>query len=61
MKDATRGTLAVSHFRSPDASTLFSWWEDGELRTRFEGVLHREGTTPDELVDLMLHVGCDSP
>ncbi|QIZ00609.1 DUF6461 domain-containing protein [Streptomyces sp. S1D4-11] len=59
MKDATRGTRAVSHFRSPNAMTLFSWWEDGELRTRFEGAQQREGTTPDELVDLMLHVGFD--
>ncbi|MFF0049207.1 DUF6461 domain-containing protein [Streptomyces sp. NPDC005498] len=37
MKHATRGTRGVSHFRSPNAMSLFSWWEDGELRTRFEG------------------------
>ncbi|WP_329529788.1 DUF6461 domain-containing protein (plasmid) [Streptomyces sp. NBC_01450] len=59
MKNATRGTRGVSHFRSPNAMTLFSWWEDGELRTRFEGPLHRDGTTPDELVDLMHQVGFD--
>lgn len=59
MKRATLGTRGVSHFRSPDAMTLFSWWEDGELRTRFEGPLHRQGSTPDELNDLMRQVGCD--
>ncbi|MEU9171546.1 DUF6461 domain-containing protein [Streptomyces sp. NPDC048420] len=56
---ATAGTRAVSHFRSPNAMSLFSWWEDGELRTRFEGPLHRDGSTPDELVDLMHQVGFD--
>lgn len=59
MKHATLGTRGVSHFRSPNAMSLFSWWEDGELRTRFEGPLHREGSTPDGLVDLMHQVGFD--
>jgi hypothetical protein len=59
MRHATRGTRGVSHFRSPNALSLFSWWEDGELRTRFEGPLHREGSTPDELVGLMHQVGFD--
>ncbi|WP_329264101.1 DUF6461 domain-containing protein [Streptomyces sp. NBC_01478] len=59
MERATAGTRGVSHFRSPDAMRLFSWWEDGELRTRFEGALHRQGSTPDELNDLMRQVGCD--
>jgi hypothetical protein len=53
MKRATADTRGVSHFRSPNAMSLFSWWEDGELRTRFEGPLHRDGSAPDELVDLM--------
>ncbi|CAM5258497.1 hypothetical protein SXANM310S_02553 [Streptomyces xanthochromogenes] len=59
MKHATRGTRGVSHFRSPNASSLFSWWEEGELRTRFEGPLHREGSTPDHLLDLMRETGFD--
>ncbi|MFB7056945.1 DUF6461 domain-containing protein [Streptomyces vinaceus] len=59
MKHATRGTRGVSHFRSPNAMSLFSWWEDGELRTRFEGPLHREGSTPDHLLDLMRQTGFD--
>ncbi|MCW7940540.1 hypothetical protein AAW14_00250 [Streptomyces hygroscopicus] len=59
MMRATLGTRGVSHFRSPNAMSLFSWWEDGELRTRFEGPLHRDGSTPDELVDLMHQVGFD--
>lgn len=59
MQHATRGTRGVSHFRSPNAMSLFSWWEDGELRTRFEGPLHREGSTPDDLLNLMNQVGFD--
>ncbi|KOV58132.1 DUF6461 domain-containing protein [Streptomyces sp. MMG1121] len=59
MERATVGTGAVSHFRSPNVTSLLSWWEDGELRTRFEGPLHRDGSTPDELVDLMHQVGFD--
>jgi hypothetical protein len=59
MKHATRSTRGVSHFRSPNAMSLFSWWENGELRTRFEGPLHREGSTPDHLLDLMHHTGFD--
>lgn len=46
-------------FRSPNAMSLFSWWEDGELRTRFEGPHHREGSTPDYLLDLMRQTGFD--
>ncbi|MFI5704533.1 DUF6461 domain-containing protein [Streptomyces xanthochromogenes] len=37
MQHATRGTRDVSHFRSPNAVSLFSWWEDGKLSTRFGG------------------------
>lgn len=59
MEHVTSGTRGVSHFRSPNAMALFSWWEDGELRTRFEGPLQRQGSTPDALNDLMRQVGCD--
>ncbi|MFK0180651.1 DUF6461 domain-containing protein [Streptomyces xanthochromogenes] len=37
MQHATRGTRDVSHFRSPNAVSPFSWWEDGKLSTRFGG------------------------
>jgi hypothetical protein len=36
---------------------LFHWFEDGELRTAFEGPSAREGNTPDELVPLLRAVG----
>ncbi|WP_404195762.1 DUF6461 domain-containing protein [Streptomyces tauricus] len=36
---------------------LFHWFEDGELRTTFEGPSSRDGSTPDELVPLLQEVG----
>ncbi|MEV0845624.1 DUF6461 domain-containing protein [Streptomyces sp. NPDC049954] len=36
---------------------LFHWFEDGELRTTFEGSSSREGHSPDELVPLLREVG----
>jgi hypothetical protein len=37
----------------------FSWYEDGELRTTFEGVpSYRFGSTPDALLPAMREVGC---
>ncbi|MEW2400943.1 DUF6461 domain-containing protein [Streptomyces sp. NPDC046862] len=36
---------------------LFHWFEDGELRTTFEGPSSRDGNTPDELVPLLREVG----
>lgn len=36
---------------------LFHWFEDGELRTTFEGASSRDGTGPDELVPLLREVG----
>jgi len=36
---------------------LFHWFEDGELRTTFEGPSSRDGSTPDELIPLMREVG----
>ncbi|MFF9395296.1 DUF6461 domain-containing protein [Streptomyces griseoluteus] len=36
---------------------LFHWFEDGELRTTFEGPSWRDGSTPDELVPLLREVG----
>ncbi|WP_331720584.1 DUF6461 domain-containing protein (plasmid) [Streptomyces sp. NBC_00161] len=36
---------------------LFHWFEDGELRTTFEGPSARDGNSPDELVSLLREVG----
>ncbi|WP_328980656.1 DUF6461 domain-containing protein [Streptomyces canus] len=36
---------------------LFHWFEDGELRTTFEGPSARDGSSPDELVPLLREVG----
>ncbi|ELP62757.1 hypothetical protein STRTUCAR8_03150 [Streptomyces turgidiscabies Car8] len=36
---------------------FFHWFEDGELRTTFEGPSSRDGRTPDELVPLLREVG----
>ncbi|MFF7362772.1 DUF6461 domain-containing protein [Streptomyces sp. NPDC008125] len=36
---------------------LFDWYEEGELRTSFEGPSARHGSSPDELVPLLREVG----
>jgi hypothetical protein len=36
---------------------LFHWFEDGELRTTFEGPSARQGSSPDELVPVLREVG----
>ncbi|MEU3726909.1 DUF6461 domain-containing protein [Streptomyces sp. NPDC031705] len=36
---------------------LFHWFEDGQLRTTFEGPSSRDGDTPDALVPLLREVG----
>lgn len=36
---------------------LFHWYEDGQLRTTFEGASSRDGDAPDELVPLLREVG----
>ncbi|MGW4164003.1 DUF6461 domain-containing protein [Streptomyces sp. NPDC004788] len=36
---------------------LFRWFEDGELRTTFEGPSARDGSSPNELVPLLREVG----
>ncbi|WP_051300646.1 DUF6461 domain-containing protein [Actinomadura rifamycini] len=59
----SRGTRLVSHFRNVNAVDRFHWYEDGEPRTRFEPIFatRREGSTPDELVEVMTEVGFDLP
>jgi hypothetical protein len=49
----------VSHYCNTNALSLFHWWEDGELRTQFEGPLHRSGSTPDALTEAMAQAGFD--
>lgn len=57
----SRGTHLISHFRNVNAHDVFSWYEDGTLRTYFEPLFptERDGSTPDELVDAMEEVGFD--
>ncbi|HEY8479130.1 MAG TPA: DUF6461 domain-containing protein [Spirillospora sp.] len=57
----SRGTRLVSHFCNVNAVDKFLWYEDGTLRTGFEPLFptEREGSTPDELVGLMVDVGFD--
>ena len=57
MAPLSTGTRVVSHYRNVNALTYISWWEDGELRTRFERPFDRSGSTPDALVELMARVG----
>ncbi|GGY97180.1 hypothetical protein GCM10010365_14510 [Streptomyces poonensis] len=59
MTVVSAGTRIVSHFRNINALRLFRWWEDGVLRTAFESPLHRSGSTPDELTEVMARVGFD--
>ncbi|MFH9740130.1 DUF6461 domain-containing protein [Streptomyces roseolus] len=51
---------AVSHSTNGGKPMdLFDWYENGELRTGFEGPTIRYGSTPDELVPLMREIGFD--
>ncbi len=59
MAPASAGTRIVSHFTNMKGHRLSSWWEDGELRTRFEWPHNRSGSTPDALVDAMARAGFD--
>ncbi|TYB45694.1 DUF6461 domain-containing protein [Actinomadura chibensis] len=56
---ATRGTTAITHSAGAAAMNHFSWWEDGELRTRFERPAERTGGSPDALVEAMARSGLD--
>ncbi|MFC8593718.1 DUF6461 domain-containing protein [Streptomyces atroolivaceus] len=59
MEPASTATRALSHYQNASGRTSFSWWEDGELRTRFEWPRKRHGSTPDDLVEAMQRVGFD--
>ncbi|MFJ3635435.1 DUF6461 domain-containing protein [Streptomyces sp. NPDC090112] len=54
----SEGGRVVAHSRNGGIPMdLFHWFEDGELRTTFEGPAARDGSGPDELVPLMREVG----
>ncbi|WP_329373323.1 DUF6461 domain-containing protein [Streptomyces sp. NBC_00669] len=60
MKALSAGGRAVEHSRNGGKPINgFSWYEDGELRTTFEGPTFRSGSTPDALLPMMREVGCD--
>lgn len=57
-KTLSKGGRVVAHSTNGGKPIhLFHWFEDGELRTTFEGPSSRDGTTPDELVPLLRDVG----
>ncbi|MET9591905.1 DUF6461 domain-containing protein [Streptomyces sp. NPDC006516] len=54
----SKGGRAVAHSSNGGKPIhLFHWFEDGELRTMFEGPSARHGNSPDELVPLLREVG----
>ncbi|MEU5876053.1 DUF6461 domain-containing protein [Spirillospora sp. NPDC047279] len=57
----SNGTRLVAHFCNVNAHDLFLWYEDGSRRTAFEPLFpgHRDGSAPDELVNVMAEVGFD--
>lgn len=61
MTALSTGSTAVSHYLNGNALDIFSWYENGELRTRFEPLApsRRSGRTPDALVDDMRQAGFD--
>lgn len=57
MEKVSSGTRAVSHFSSAKGMTQFHWYVDGDLRTFFEWPAEREGSSPDEIADVIARVG----
>ncbi|MEW2067924.1 DUF6461 domain-containing protein [Streptomyces sp. NPDC007346] len=58
METLSKGGRVVAHSTNGGKPIhLFHWFEDGELRTTFEGPSSRDGSTPDELVPLLREVG----
>ncbi|MET9887407.1 DUF6461 domain-containing protein [Streptomyces sp. NPDC006430] len=58
MEALSTGTRAVSHSSNGGKPMdFFHWYEDGELRTTFEWLANRTGSTPDELNAVMREVG----
>ncbi|WP_329181335.1 DUF6461 domain-containing protein [Streptomyces sp. NBC_01477] len=60
MEAFSAGGRAVTHFSNGGKPLAgFSWYEDGELRTTFDGPAFRDGSTPDALLPMMREAGCD--
>jgi hypothetical protein len=60
LETLSAGSRAVMHSSNGGKPIhLFYWYEDGELRTTFEGPVGRTGSTPDDLVEAMREVGFD--
>ncbi|MEU0742662.1 DUF6461 domain-containing protein [Streptomyces sp. NPDC006134] len=58
VEELSKGGRVVAHSTNGGKPIhLFHWFEDGELRTTFEGPSSRDGSTPDELVPLLREVG----
>lgn len=54
---STGGRVVAHSTNGGKPIDLFHWFEDGELRTTFEGAWLRDGSTPDDLVPLLREVG----
>lgn len=61
MVPLSAGTRVVSHYCNVNAVDRFYWIEDEDVRVSFEPLFaaHREGSTPDALVEVMRQVGFD--
>ncbi|MFF3484535.1 DUF6461 domain-containing protein [Streptomyces sp. NPDC002701] len=60
VKPLSAGGRAVTHSSNGGKPIhLFHWYEDGVLRTAFERVASRHGSTPDALDRLLREVGLD--
>lgn len=58
--ELSAGTRVVAHTGNGGKPLhFFHWYEDGELRTSFEGHLHRTGATPDALNADLADLGLD--
>lgn len=58
--ELSAGTRLVAHTGNGGKPLhFFHWYEDGELRTSFEGHLHRTGATPDALNADLAELGLD--
>lgn len=59
IRQVSRGTRLVSHFRNVNAVDRFYLIDDGDVRLTFEPLFagHRDGNDPDGHVDLMSAVG----
>lgn len=58
LSELSAGTRAVSHSDNGGKPLhFFHWYEDGRLRTSFDGPAYRTGSTPDELNAELVDLG----